>query len=284
MYQVSLIASFFAGMVALFAPCCISYLLPAYLGNIFKEKQKILLMTFVYSVGIFVVLFPVLLGAKVLSSLFFELHDQTYYIGGVIMMGVAILSLLGLKLPMPHFGVSTSRDQPDLLSTFTLGIFSGITSACCAPVVLGVMMLSSFSPTILSSVGVGIAYVLGMVAPLYLASLLIDKRQLFEKPLLKKKLGEIHLGKYTFPIFVSNLVAFFIFATTAVLMVTLTSMGLLGMPSSDSKVLTLISSVAMSITEWTGGSVFLDIIFVLALFYLVFVILKEIGRQKKKEE
>ncbi|HKZ34950.1 MAG TPA: cytochrome c biogenesis protein CcdA [Patescibacteria group bacterium] len=284
MYQVSLIASFFAGMVALFAPCCISYLLPAYLGNIFKEKQKILLMTFVYSVGIFVVLFPVLLGAKVLSNLFFELHDQTYYIGGVIMMGVAFLSLLGLKLPMPHFGVSTSKGQPDILSTFTLGIFSGITSACCAPVVLGVMMLSSFSPTILSSVGVGIAYVLGMVAPLYLASLLIDKRQLFEKPLLKKKLGEIHLGKYTFPIFVSNVVAFFIFATTAVLMVTLTSMGLLGMPSSDSKVLTLISSVAMSITEWTGGSVFLDIIFVLALFYLVFVILKEIGRQKKKEE
>ena len=284
MYQVSLIASFFAGMVALFAPCCISYLLPAYLGNIFKEKQKILLMTFVYSVGIFVVLFPVLLGAKILSNLFFELHDQTYYIGGTIMMGVAVLSLLGLKLPMPHFGVSTTKGQPDILSTFTLGIFSGITSACCAPVVLGVIMLSSFSPTMLSAVGVGVAYVLGMVAPLYLASLLIDKRQLFEKPLLKKKLGEMHLGKYTFPIFVSNVVAFFIFATTAILMVTLTSLGLLGMPSSDSKVLTLISSVAMSITGWTGGSVFLDIIFVLVLLYIIFVILKEIRGQKKKEE
>ena len=141
-------------------------------------------------------------------------------------------------------------------------------------------MLSSFSPTMLSAVGVGVAYVLGMVAPLYLASLLIDKRQLFEKPLLKKKLGEMHLGKYTFPIFVSNVVAFFIFATTAILMVTLTSLGLLGMPSS----LTLISSVAMSITGWTGGSVFLDIIFVLVLLYIIFVILKEIRGQKKKEE
>ena len=63
-------------------------------------------------------------------------------------------------------------------------------------------------------------------------------------------------------------------------MVTLTSLGLLGMPSS----LTLISSVAMSITGWTGGSVFLDIIFVLVLLYIIFVILKEIRGQKKKEE
>src|SRR3989344_8519297 len=218
MYQVSLIASFFAGMVALFAPCCISYLLPAYLGNIFKEKQKILLMTFVYSVGIFVVLFPVLLGAKILSNLFFELHDQTYYIGGTIMMGVAVLSLLGLKLPMPHFGVSTTKGQPDILSTFTLGIFSGITSACCAPVVLGVMALSSLTPTTLQAVGVGAVYVLGMVTPLYLASLFLHKGNIMEKPFLKKKITQISIGEKIYPIFVSNIIGGLIFLITGILM------------------------------------------------------------------
>ena len=70
-YQISLVAAFVAGMVALFAPCCISFLLPAYLGNVFKEKKKVLLMTLVYSAGIFVVMLPVVLGAKALASLFF---------------------------------------------------------------------------------------------------------------------------------------------------------------------------------------------------------------------
>ena len=42
MFQISLIAAYIAGMVALFAPCCISYLFPAYLGNIFKERKQVL--------------------------------------------------------------------------------------------------------------------------------------------------------------------------------------------------------------------------------------------------
>ncbi len=71
MYQISLVAAFAAGIVALFAPCCISYLLPAYFANIFKEKKRILLATLIYSLGIFVVMLPVVLGAKALSLLFF---------------------------------------------------------------------------------------------------------------------------------------------------------------------------------------------------------------------
>ncbi len=43
LYNISLIAAFIAGMVALFAPCCISYLLPAYFGSVFKEKKKVLI-------------------------------------------------------------------------------------------------------------------------------------------------------------------------------------------------------------------------------------------------
>ena len=90
MYQISLLAAYIAGMVALFAPCCISYLFPAYLGNIFKERKQVLLMTLIYSLGIMVVMLPIVLGARVLASLFFELHDQTYLIGGLFMLLVEI--------------------------------------------------------------------------------------------------------------------------------------------------------------------------------------------------
>jgi len=111
--QISLIASFIAGMVALFAPCCFSYLLPAYFGNIFKEKKRVILMTLIYSLGIFVVMLPIVLGAKVLAGLIFQLHDQTYIIGSLFMILVAILAFLGIKLPMPQI----TRHSPGKLGS-----------------------------------------------------------------------------------------------------------------------------------------------------------------------
>src|SRR3990172_6493022 len=184
-FQISLVAAFIAGMVALFAPCCISYLLPAYLGNVFKERKQVLFITLVYSVGIFVILLPVVLGARVLSGFFFRMHDNTYIFGGVLMIFISVLAFLGIKLPMPHFAMQQKGGQKtDIISTFTLGIFSGITSACCAPVLIGVMALSSLTPTLLTSLGVGIFYVFGLVAPLYLASLVIDKTTILYLPAL----------------------------------------------------------------------------------------------------
>ena len=68
LFQTSLIAAFVAGMVALFAPCCITFLLPAYLGSVFKEKEKVILMTLVFGAGIFTVLLPAVLGVAFISK------------------------------------------------------------------------------------------------------------------------------------------------------------------------------------------------------------------------
>jgi len=43
----SMVAAFIAGVAALFAPCCITVLLPSYLGSIFRERTKVFLMTFI---------------------------------------------------------------------------------------------------------------------------------------------------------------------------------------------------------------------------------------------
>lgn len=44
----SLVAAFIAGLAALFAPCCITVLLPSYLGSIFRERRKVFIMTFIF--------------------------------------------------------------------------------------------------------------------------------------------------------------------------------------------------------------------------------------------
>jgi len=47
-FGVSLTASFLAGILALFAPCCITFLLPSYFGTIFKESKKVIFYTFFF--------------------------------------------------------------------------------------------------------------------------------------------------------------------------------------------------------------------------------------------
>lgn len=274
LYQVSLIAAFVAGMVALFAPCCISYLLPSYFANIFKEKRRILLMTFIYSLGIFVVMLPVVLGAKVLSSFFFRMHDQLYFVGGIFLILVAFISLLGIKLPMPKVAFQRKDNQNDIFSTFTLGVFAGFTSSCCAPVLVGVITLSTLTPTLIQSLGVGVFYVLGMVAPLYLASVFMERGNILEKPFMRKKLTTLALGKKQYPIFLSNVLAAVIFASTGVLTLILLSSGGLGMPTGDSPIVKAINETAFKVTSLTKSLYGLDLVFAAIIIYLVYKLVK----------
>lgn len=109
LFQTSLIAAFVAGMVALFAPCCVTFLLPAYLGNVFKEKERVLFMTLIFGLGIFVVLLPAVLGVAALSKFFFDNHDIVYLIGAVVMLITSVIAFLGLKLPMPRLPGAPKR-------------------------------------------------------------------------------------------------------------------------------------------------------------------------------
>lgn len=273
-YQVSLVAAYVAGMVALFAPCCISYLLPSYFGNVFKEKKYVLFMTLVYSAGIFVVMLPIVLGAKAIASFFYGLHDQVYYIGGGFMLIVAFMALLGIKMPQPKLPW-TPKKESDIWSTFTLGIFSGITSSCCAPVLIGVITLSTFSPTILQSLGVGIAYVLGMVTPLYLASLFIEKRNILEKPLLRKQVGKVVIAGKKYPLIISNIIAAAVFAFAGGVMLILMSAGMIGMPTGHSPIVKMIQDTAILVDGLVSRIPGLNFLFAIIGTYLLYRFIKQ---------
>jgi len=280
LFQLSLFASFIAGMVALFAPCCITFLLPAYFANVFKEKKRVVLMTFIYSLGIFTVMLPVVLGARVLTQVFFNFHDQTYVIGGVFLVFVGFSTLLGFKLPMPNFNFTKKAEDP--LSTYILGIISGITSACCTPVLIGVIALSSLSPTTAQSLLVGFFYVLGMVTPLYLASLFIDKRNLLEKPIFRRPFREVtFLGK-PHMITVSNLISFIMFTGMGVLIIFLALSGKLAMNRSEESVTQMIQSVAVSVTSFVQKIPGLDLVFLLLSGLLLYTFIKYIISKNKE--
>lgn len=176
LFGVSLTASFLAGMVALFAPCCITFLFPSYLGTIFKRSEKVVFYTAVFALGLATIFVPIALGFKLIISFFDAWHSEVYYLGAGVLILMGFVTFLELKLPFSFArSGSTASKNVGITSVYTLGIFSGITSSCCAPVLFAVVTLTSLSPTLFQAFFVASAYVLGMVFPLFVLSVFYDK-------------------------------------------------------------------------------------------------------------
>jgi cytochrome c biogenesis protein CcdA len=160
----SLAAAFGAGMVAFFAPCCSSVMLPAYLAAVGGGRRlRIARLTAVYVAGVSTVVLPITLGAAALASYVSHWHAQLFVFGGLMMTGVAIWlwrgTMLSIHIPQPKLSGSA-------LSVFLLGAFSGAATSCCAPVLAGALALSATSGTVTGGIVLGVAYVFGMIAPL----------------------------------------------------------------------------------------------------------------------
>ena len=170
----SVIAAVLAGSVALFAPCCISIMLPGYFATAFQNRRALVAMTFLYALGVATVILPIAVGAHALQQLFTNEHTLIYTAMGIVLLGMAVYLLLGgkMRLPMPGRG---SGGKAGPLGVYTLGVFSGGASSCCAPVLAGVLALSGAASSFLTAVGLGSAYVFGMVAPLFIISLLWER-------------------------------------------------------------------------------------------------------------
>src|SRR5258707_8047665 len=99
----SVLAAVIAGMIALFAPCCISVMLPAYFASSFQNRSKLVAMSFLFAAGVATIILPLVMGAVALRQLFVTQHTAVYLIGGSLMLGMAVFTLLGgtLQLPMP---------------------------------------------------------------------------------------------------------------------------------------------------------------------------------------
>src|SRR3989344_98021 len=119
----SLIAAFFAGVAALFAPCCITVLLPSYLASVFRERYKIFLMTFVFFLGILAVFLPLGLGMGLLGQFFNRYHNTIFLIGGSFLAVLGTSLILGKHFSLP-FQTKPALKNNQAVSIFTLGVFS----------------------------------------------------------------------------------------------------------------------------------------------------------------
>ena len=106
LFSGAILVSFLAGTVALFAPCCISVLLPAYFASSFGTRRALVAMTFVFAAGLGLVILPIALGAAALASWITANHELVYLAGAALMFVLGGYLIVGgkLRLPMPEIG------------------------------------------------------------------------------------------------------------------------------------------------------------------------------------
>jgi len=180
----AVIAAFIGGAVALFAPCCISVMLPAYFATTFRRRRALVAMTFVFALGVATVILPIAFGASVVTRFIIGRHNVVFLVGAGLMVGLGLAMLTGWKLPLPMPGMA-ARSERGAGSVYALGVFSGTASACCAPVLAGVVALSGAAGSFLAAMVVGVAYVFGMVLPLFLIAAAWDRYDWGERALLR---------------------------------------------------------------------------------------------------
>jgi cytochrome c biogenesis protein CcdA len=194
----SILAAFFAGMVALFAPCCIVFLAPSYLAAAAKNRRwRLLPLTFVFAAGLALIMVPITLGISLVAGTIAKYHAPLYYAGGALMLLLAAYSLSGHMWSLPSVLKAPDTARGDSGSFFALGVFSGIASSCCAPVLAGVMTLSALSGSAIGGVGLGLAFVLGMTFPLFLMALAWDRLRLRDKTWLRARAVRLRLAGRT---------------------------------------------------------------------------------------
>jgi cytochrome c-type biogenesis protein len=189
----SILAAVVAGAIALFAPCCISVMLPAYLASAFRNRAALLAMSLVFAAGVATVILPIALGSQAVRRLATAQHTTVFAIGGALMLGLGLYTLLGgqIHLPMPG---RRSTGRGGVMAVYSLGVFSGLASSCCAPVLAGVIALSGIASSFVAALTLGVAYVFGMVAPLFAIALLWERRDWSSSRLFHPRPFTWHVG------------------------------------------------------------------------------------------
>lgn len=192
----SLLAAFVAGTIALFAPCCILVVFPSYLAAAVRNRRwRLVPLTLVFAAGLSVVLVPAALGIGILTRSLLRYHGPVYVAGGLLLLALAAVAISGRVWSLPMLRNSPDIQRTDSGGVFALGVFSGAASACCAPVLAGVLTLTAVSPSLATNAAIALAYVAGMVAPLVVLTLVWDRADLTRRLSSRSRHLTLRLGR-----------------------------------------------------------------------------------------
>lgn len=181
--EVNILIAFGAGVLSFLAPCVIP-LLPAYISFIsgvsvaeLNQKQKfnqfffrILINSLFFVVGFTIIFVSLGFGATTLARALVSYRQILLQLGGVLVLLFGIVVLMGDRIKVLQRGFSWPPPEGirkiRFLGPFVFGIsFALAWTPCVGPILGAVLTLAATSPDYLASVGLLVAYSLGITVP-----------------------------------------------------------------------------------------------------------------------
>jgi cytochrome c-type biogenesis protein len=164
---------FIAGILTFLAPCTLP-VLPAYLAfSAQQSKTSTLLRTLSFGAGVLLVFLIFGLLAGSLGGLLATYKRQIAIISGIIFIVLGMLVLTGRGIPGITINTQPSRSIP---GSFLFGVIFALSwSGCIGPVLGFVLVLAANTQTALSGAALLAVYAIGLLLPLIIVSLWIDK-------------------------------------------------------------------------------------------------------------
>ena len=213
--EVSLLASFFGGVLSLLSPCS-ALLLPAFFAYAFGGAGELVRKTGVFYLGLASTLVPLGMGVSAVSALFYGHRAALITASGLLLVAFGLLQLLGRGFEVgPLAQLRSKVGGVSAGAVFALGAVYGLAGFCSGPILGAVLTVAAASGAALRGAVLLAVYAAGMATPLFLMALLWDRLDLRDRSLLRGR--EISLGR--FRLHTTNLVSGAMFVLLGVLFV-----------------------------------------------------------------
>jgi cytochrome c biogenesis protein CcdA len=191
--EVSLLASFFGGVLSLLSPCS-ALLLPAFFAYAFEGGGELVKKTGLFYLGLAATLVPLGMGISAISVLFYGHRAALISLAGGLLIAFGALQLFGRGFTVGPLARLRSRVRGDSAgAVFALGAVYGFAGFCSGPILGAVLTVAAAAGAAARGALLLAVYAAGMAAPLFFLALFWERLNLRDRPWVRGR--EVSTGK-----------------------------------------------------------------------------------------
>jgi cytochrome c biogenesis protein CcdA len=275
--EVSFLASFFGGLLALLSPCS-ALLLPAFFAYAFPSRGELVGRTAVFYLGLCATLVPLGMGVSAVSSLVYGYRSTLITVSGLAIIALGVIQAFGGFAFGPIERLRGNIRGDSLVAILFLGAVYGFAGFCSGPILGAVLTVAASSGSVLRGAGLLATYAAGMAAPLFLLALLWNRFDLGHRRWLRGR--EVSLGTLRFH--TTSLLSGLMFVVVGVLFIAFEgTSGLEGLYASGGA-----TDLAFSAERWaetlSGGVPALIALAVSGLLFAAYLVYRIARRRNEK--
>ena len=166
--------AFLAGMLSFLSPCCLP-ILSAYIAYTLQtQRERIVVTTVAFFLGIATTMVALGATATLLSQILFEYLRTLTLLGGLLIIGFGVLSLLGRGFSGPQVA---RRSDASAIGSYLYGATFALGWTACVGPILGSLLtlLATQGIAVIQGALLAFIYALGLGSPLMLAALFFHR-------------------------------------------------------------------------------------------------------------